>query len=612
MGRNYFERLLAWAPLLLALVLAATSTRVRAQSTPAGPNNGGFALNRYDIAEVGSDWFAGDSLDLRGKVRPGIRLGIDWAHKPLVRYDDNGDEISAIIKDQIHGDIGVALILADRLRLGLNQPVLLSQTSEPTTINGVTYGAKQGFAIGDLRISADVRLVGEYGDPISLAFGVEVHAPTGNRAAFEGDGKVRVLPRLMIAGDIDAFAYSLRAGFAWRPQDQGFGNLPTGSEVGFVATAGVRVAERKLLLGPELWGSTIVSSSSGAFGKETTPFELVFGAHLRLGGFTVGLGGGPGLNRGLGAPAVRVLGTIGYLPDASDRDHDGILDADDACPDIPGPENKDPKLNGCPDRDHDRIIDPQDACPDTPGVPDPDPTKNGCPPKHDRDGDGILDEVDACPDVPGVPDPDPQKNGCPPDRDGDGIPDPVDACPDVPGVPNPDPQKNGCPPDRDGDGILDSVDACPDVPGVPNEDPALNGCPLARIEKNEIKITQRIEFEFDSAKLVPSSDPVLNAVLDILQQHPEIVDVLVEGHTDNVGKAAYNKKLSDRRAASVVKWLVDHGIDRGRLRSAGIGMDRPIASNDDEVGRQKNRRVEFHIKQDESLRKDDEQDQGKE
>jgi OOP family OmpA-OmpF porin len=85
------------------------------------------------------------------------------------------------------------------------------------------------------------------------------------------------------------------------------------------------------------------------------------------------------------------------------------------------------------------------------------------------------------------------------------------------------------------------------------------------------------------------------------------VDVLVEGHTDNVGKPKYNKKLSDKRAASVVKWLVDHGIETTRLRSAGIGMDRPLASNDDEVGRQTNRRVEFHIKQDESKKKDDDE-----
>jgi outer membrane protein OmpA-like peptidoglycan-associated protein len=151
--------------------------------------------------------------------------------------------------------------------------------------------------------------------------------------------------------------------------------------------------------------------------------------------------------------------------------------------------------------------------------------------------------------------------------------------------------------DRDGDGIVDNDDACPDVAGVANEDPALHGCPIARVEKDQIVITQRIEFEFNSAKLVSSSAPVLEAVLSILEEHPELKEVRVEGHTDSQGKAAYNKKLSDKRAASVVKWLVEHGIDRARLKSKGYGLERPIASNDDEVGRQKNRRVEFHIAQ---------------
>jgi OmpA-OmpF porin, OOP family len=577
-----------------------------AQATTVNDDNGGFALNRFDIAEVGSDWFAGDSLDLRGGARPGFRIGIDWAHKPLVQYDDDGDEVDVVISDQVYGHLGLGLMLADRLRLGVNLPILLSQASEGVDINGVTFGGQEGTAVGDLRIAADVRLAGEYGDPFTIAFGVQLHAPTGDREAFAGDGKVRFVPRLMIAGDISAFVYSLRVGFNYRPQDEGFGEIATGSEMGFVATAGVKVAGGALLLGPELWGSTVVSDSDAAFTTESTPFELTFGAHLKIGGFMLGAGAGPGLTRGMGAPSVRVLGTIGYVPDASDRDKDGILDGDDACPDIPGPENDDPKLHGCPDRDRDKIIDPEDACPDVAGPPNEDPTKHGCPPPGDRDGDKIIDEEDACPDVPGVRDPDPEKNGCPPDRDGDGIIDDEDACPDVPGVRDPDPKKNGCPPDRDGDGIIDDEDACPDVPGPRNEDPAKNGCPLARVEAGQIKITERIEFEFDSAKLVDSSTPVLEAVLKILDEHPEITDVLVEGHTDNVGKAKYNKKLSDKRAASVAKWLTDHGIAAERMRSAGIGMDRPIASNDDEVGRQKNRRVEFHIKEDESLKKDEE------
>ena len=84
-------------------------------------------------------------------------------------------------------------------------------------------------------------------------------------------------------------------------------------------------------------------------------------------------------------------------------------------------------------------------------------------------------------------------------------------------------------------------------------------------------------------------------MLNVLKEHTEITKLLVEGHTDNVGGAVYNKGLSERRAKSVVKWLVDHGIEREHLLDAGFGLERPIDTNNTSAGRQKNRRVEFHI-----------------
>src|SRR5262249_15982161 len=140
-------------------------------------------------------------------------------------------------------------------------------------------------------------------------------------------------------------------------------------------------------------------------------------------------------------------------------------------------------------------------------------------------------------------------------------------CPDVPGVKTDDPKTNGCPPDRDKDGIIDSQDACPDEPGPPNEDPKKNGCPLAQIVADQVRIRDHIKFPFDKAELDPASDPILDAVATILTAHSEIAKVRVEGHTDNKGSAAYNLSLSQRRAASVVAWLVAHGIDKKRLVS---------------------------------------------
>ena len=93
-------------------------------------------------------------------------------------------------------------------------------------------------------------------------------------------------------------------------------------------------------------------------------------------------------------------------------------------------------------------------------------------------------------------------------------------------------------------------------------------------------------------------------VAKVMTDHPEIKKVRIEGHTDNVGNAAYNKKLSQQRAQAVVSWLIGHGIAKDRLTSEGVGMDRPMTSNATEAGRAVNRRVEFHIEAQDTTHKE--------
>jgi OOP family OmpA-OmpF porin len=558
-------------PVVMALAALAAPAVAQAQSQTET-----FALNRFNPSERGSDWFANESLDLRGHVRPFVGVVGDWSYKPLVLYSRrDGDVVSAIVRHQIFAHVGGGVILWERLRLAASMPLLVWNKGDTRTTANGTFSSSDGTTIGDLRLGADVRLLGEYGGPFTMAIGGQAFLPTGNEDAYASDGQVRLQPRLLGAGDLGPFAYAAQLGFAYRPHKGKLDDVRFGNEMTFAVGAGLRLLDKKLLVGPELYGSTVARKAS-VLKKRTTPAELIFGGKYQVGsGVRVGAGIGPGLTRGFGAPKVRVLAALEWLPDIvkekprppSDRDHDGILDAQDACPDLAGEPNEDPK-------------------------------KNGCPPPKDRDGDGIFDDDDACPDQAGEPNEDPKKNGCPPaDRDGDKILDEDDACPDEPGEPNDDPQKNGCPPpkDRDGDGILDEVDACPDEPGQPNADPKKNGCPLAQVRESKIVILERVEFETNSAKLLANSDTILNAVLKVMQDHPELTKVSVEGHTDNRGGVAYNLGLSKRRAASVVKWLVSHGIEPGRLASQGFGLKRPIDSNDTAEGRQNNRRVEFHI-----------------
>jgi outer membrane protein OmpA-like peptidoglycan-associated protein len=251
------------------------------------------------------------------------------------------------------------------------------------------------------------------------------------------------------------------------------------------------------------------------------------------------------------------------------------------------------------DRDVDGIVDALDACPDVPGVASNEPGKNGCPVPKDTDGDSFVDPVDACPTVAGVGSPDPAKNGCPPpkDTDGDGEIDEQDACVEIPGIRTPSPATNGCPGDTDGDGFRDDKDACPTEKGVANDDPAKNGCPAVQLTQAEIVINQQVQFDTDLATIKEVSFPLLDEVAKIIKEHPEITKLEVQGHTDTEGPRPHNLLLSQRRADSVRKALIRRGVDFQRLDSKGYGPDQPIADNATPEGRAKNRRVQFKITQ---------------
>jgi OmpA-OmpF porin, OOP family len=550
-------------------------------AAPAAAQTGGFALDRFDPSERGSEWFAQDTLDLRGNLRPAIGVVGSWAYKPLVAYRADGEELAPIVRHQLVIHPGASLVVADRLRFAFNLPVALYQDGEPASLmikgNQFNFTPAKNAALGDLRLSADVRLLGRYGEPFTLALGAAFFVPTGKREEYTGDGKVRVTPRLLAAGDIGAFAYAARIGVVYRALNEPFGGSRVGTELTFGASAGIRALDRKLLIGPEVFGSTVVVEDQ-AFNRAATPLEVILGAHYTAGDFRIGLGGGPGLTRGFGSPVARALLSLEWAPAYEEPKVEKHIE--------PPPPPK--------DTDSDGIIDEKDACPTVAGVASEDPAKNGCP--SDKDGDGIIDSEDACPEVKGIKSEDPKKNGCPPDKDNDGIIDDVDACPDVAGVKTDDPKTNGCPPDKDGDGIIDPEDACPDTPGPKNADPKKNGCPAVAVVGTQIKILEQVKFKTGSAEILKESDEILSAVAKILKDHPEIKKVRVEGHTDNVGKKAMNKDLSKKRAASVVTWLVKKGgLDAKRFESNGFGDENPIDTNDTDAGRQNNRRVEFHI-----------------
>ena len=115
------------------------------------------------------------------------------------------------------------------------------------------------------------------------------------------------------------------------------------------------------------------------------------------------------------------------------------------------------------------------------------------------------------------------------------------------------------------------------------------------LTESHIQISDRVEFEYDSATLKETSHSLLDEVVQVLESEPQIKKIQVEGYTDSSGAENHNRKLSKQRADAVREYIIGKGIDGKRLVTKGFGPDDPIADNGTKEGRAANRRVEFKI-----------------
>lgn len=430
----------------------------------------GFAVDRFEPAEHGSRQFVVDPLDLRaGTAAAGATL--DYAYEPLVLYDASGVERDALVRHQAFVHLGGAIVVARRLRLALDVPVAIYQDGESAIVNGERLSAATSPAFGDVRLAADVRLVGDHSDPFTLAVGVRGWLPTGLRSQFTSDGSARIAPQVLVAGALGPFVYAARTALVYRSRDDDYAGRTLGSELFAAAGAGVRTRDERLVVGPEISAASAFTGGAKLFGLHETPVEWLFGVHYDVvRTVRIGAGVGSGLGRGYGAPLMRGLASIEWV--------------------------------------------------------------TAPPPARPRDEEEREERT-------------------PWEGFGANHPPPSEPVPPRP--------------------------------------------PLAVVTQDEIRIEEEIRFAVDSADLVAPSDEVLSAVKRILDEHPEIRKIRVEGHTDATGDPAYNDDLSARRAAAVTTWLVSHGIAPERVESVGRGSREPLDTNDTEAGRAKNRRVVFKI-----------------
>ena len=521
----------------LGVGLALSANEAEAQS---------FRLNRFRSAERADDGFGVRRLGPIGHLRFGALLTGDYANDPLVLERSLGNdfkEVRKVVEHELTLKLDLSLGLWDRV-VGFVSleavPLLKGRAIAP----GFGVPGADGAGMGDLAFGGRLRLVGEADDMFGLGVQATVIVPTAGSQAYRGEDSVAFRPEIIAELRPNPVRITANVGTLVRKGQQLL-NTSINDDLLYGLGLGVRLHETTELIG-ELGGAF----SYKDFGKRsTTDVNWLAGFKLRSrSGFYFAAAGGTGLTHGIGTPDARVIGQLGFLQRQEKEP-------------APRPAEVPPPAPPPPDRDGDGLPDASDGCPDEAEDRDGFQDENGCP-DHDNDEDGVLDTADTCPNEA---------------EDKDGFED-----------------ENGCPDnDNDQDGVADAEDACRDVKGVPEE----KGCPekVRLTEQGELIIREQILFETNKAVILPESFPIMEAVQAMLEKHPEINKVRIEGHTDSTGNDQKNLRLSQQRAASVGLWLAEHGIDRRRLMGTGCGEKHPVAEEDSESGKAQNRRVLFQV-----------------
>ncbi|HEX7841635.1 MAG TPA: OmpA family protein [Kofleriaceae bacterium] len=606
------------AAILVALAAVGVPALVTAE--PAG----NIDLNAFHPAMDSRGYLTVNASQMLGDHELSFGLGaLDWGHS-LLKLDGRGNTYS--IDDMIGATlIGAYGIHAGPLELefGASVPFLI-MSGDRGPDQGQNQYKLDGQGLGNIGLHFKTRFLKSSRAPhVGLGVIASVYLPTTNPTdRFLGEAKGgmggasgKLVPQVMGIldkefGRTGALRVSLNAGIRLRSSetftnsDPGVMGAPitgtsitAGNEIPFGFGVAYALSRQKFDLVGEVIGAIPLGSH-----ENYQPLEALGGVKLYLARNSfLSLGAGRGLVPDKGAnPGFRAMIGIVFEPNIGDRDGDGIKDDVDKCPDEPEDFDGFQDEDGCPEPDNDRdgIPDELDKCPDIPGPQD----NGGCPvtTNNDRDGDGIPDNVDKCPDDPEDRDGFQDEDGCPdPDNDGDGILDADDLCPNDPEDKDGFEDQDGCPdPDNDHDRIPDKDDKCPNEPETYNGYQDQDGCPdrgKVVVTETSIEILDVIYFDYNKDTIQSRSFPILDAIVATMQGNPSIQLIEIQGHTDERGDDAYNLDLSDRRAKSVMRYLVEKGVDQKRLTAQGYGETQPLDRRHNEAAWAKNRRVAFLI-----------------
>ncbi len=569
------------------------------------------SLDAQRFTPVGS--YRGFIVTHDGRILPKRKFGFDivlsGAVRPLEKTDTDLQRQVGIIDFLFAGHARAGFSITDWVEVDLTMAFMqFTAVGDGLTEVGGGTGLNTVFSLGDLWLEGRFQPLKQDQHFVDMGVIPFVTFPTGNPNIFLTSGLPTFGVKLAVGHRFERVRLGGHFGYRFKPSyAQVGGNVAADDELLYSLGVALTPLKDKIDIQLELNGVGIVGPGLAQLPSDVgrsvahSPLELLVSGRFRVHPkIDVVAGVGPGITAGVGTPAVRFFGGIAWAPSA-DSDGDGILDSDDACPDDPEDFDDFEDADGCPelDNDADGIPDTDDACPNDAEDMDGFEDGDGCP-ELDNDKDGIPDSRDTCPndaeDMDGFED----EDGCPElDNDKDGIADTDDSCPNNPEDKDGFEDEDGCPdPDNDEDGIADVDDLCPDQPENFNDHKDDDGCPddvIAVVTGQKIVILQKILFVFGKDRILRRSYPVLDAVEQTLRDNPGITKIRIEGHTDDKGSDSSNQKLSENRAAAIMRHLVKAGIGPERLVAVGYGEARPIDTNKTEEGRERNRRVEFTI-----------------
>jgi hypothetical protein len=606
---------------LLSLLGVRSSALAQTKTLPAQPPlDRSFDLQLFHPAVGAHSFITLDSAEVLEHGLWHFGLVANYQREPLsyTFSTDSADAGSSSkststlvpVRNMAMAELVAAVGLFNRLEIGAALPVATSWDNDNFDSYGrIDNGHSSARAIGDVRVDAKAELVG-FGTERSFLLSVSAGGtlPTGDDSAFFGEkslsGRARALLEYQHGEHLRALAM---VGGLLREKSQFLGT-PEGRSLLYGAAVEVKPTEQIGVLAE-------VSGRVASKYADTNPVELDAAMRFYLPAMlNLILGGGFGLDKGIGSPAARVFAGLGWAPDPRDRDHDGVPDSIDRCPDEPEDHDGYQDSDGCPDPDNDLdgIPDTIDKCPNDPEDKDGFQDDDGCP-DLDNDGDGIPDLNDACPNEKEDGKGKRPKDGCPStteDSDGDGVPDVRDKCPDEPEDKDGFQDDDGCPDyDNDGDGIPDGYDACPNeaedmdgfqdddgcpdydndhdgIPDVkdkcPNQPETINnfkdddGCPDPGIElvhlgeaDERITVAEHINFfpgPGGKPALTTNSVMLTGLVARAIKNHPEVAKVRIELRAKDLG----NEEV-EARGQALLQALIKRGVDAQRLKVAVLG-----------------------------------------